>query len=47
MFEVKFFEEKVYLLLEIITSSSEQEVAMDAGEGKGGRWTNHFFAKGR
>lgn len=44
---VKFFEKKVYLCLEIITSASEKEVALDAGEGKGGRWTNHYFAKGR
>ncbi len=33
--------------MEIVTSASEQEFAMDAGEGKGGRWTNYFFAKGK
>lgn len=31
----------------VMTSAAEDEFALDAGEGKGGRWTNHFFAKGR
>ena len=29
------------------TSAKDDELANDAGEGKGGRWTNHFFANGR
>lgn len=31
----------------IMTSALEEEFAMDAGEGQGGRWTNYFFGKGR
>jgi hypothetical protein len=36
-----------FLDLQIMTSANVKEFANDAGEGKGGRWTNHFFAKGR
>ena len=46
-FEVDYFDEKVYLELEILTSASESEFALDAGEGQGGRWTNHYFGKGK
>jgi hypothetical protein len=33
--------------MQILASASESQYANDAGEGKGGRWTNHFFGKGR
>jgi hypothetical protein len=45
--DIYFFQELVYLDLHVLTSAAEDEFAMDAGEGKGGRWTNHFFAKGK
>lgn len=44
--ETELFQEKVSLDFDAHTSASESEYAMDAGEGKGGRWTNHFFGKG-
>lgn len=44
---VTYFQEKVWLYLKIMASASEPEFAMDAGEGMGGRWSNHFFAKGK
>lgn len=44
---VNFFEQKVQLNLYIVTSAKDSEEANDAGEGKGGRWTNFFFANGK
>jgi hypothetical protein len=32
--------------MNMIASTSSEEEANDAGEGKGGRWTNFFFARG-
>jgi hypothetical protein len=31
----------------IWASSASGELSNDAGQGRGGKWTNHFFAKGK
>ena len=47
VFMVNYFNEKVHLELEILTSASESEFALDAGEGQGGRWNGPIITSAR
>lgn len=43
---VNYFTSQCELILEIFTSCRADELANDAGVGKGGLWTNTYMAKG-
>lgn len=43
---LEFFKNQTELRLEIFTSCTSEEQAVDDGEGRGGLWTNTFIAKG-
>lgn len=45
--EMDYFDCWCTLEMQIWASAAADETANDAGQGRGGKWTNHFIAKGK
>jgi hypothetical protein len=46
-YKIGAFDEKVKLELHLMTSATGEQLANDAGLGRGSKWTNHYLAKGK